>query len=86
VAEWLALFEAAGLTVCHDEVVPKSMDFTSWVERMAVPAEDIAELRRRLFNAPAQVAEFFQAYETEKGPLFKIDEALILGRKAKSKI
>jgi ubiquinone/menaquinone biosynthesis C-methylase UbiE len=82
VAEWLALFEATGLTVLHHEVVPKSMDFTSWVERMAVPAQDIAELRRRLFHAPEKVAEFFQAYESDKGPMFKIDEALILGRKA----
>src|SRR4051812_10779830 len=79
VDEWLALFVAAGLTVLHEEVVPKSMEFTPWAERMGVSAEDIAELRRRLFEAPKRVAEFFQAYETDKGPMFQIDEALILG-------
>jgi len=81
VDEWLALFVAAGLTVLHEEVVAKSMEFTPWVERMGATAETITELRRRLIEAPEKVADFFQVYESDKGLFFQIDEALILSRK-----
>jgi ubiquinone/menaquinone biosynthesis C-methylase UbiE len=82
VAEWLAAFEQAGLTLLHHEVAPKSMEFTPWAERMGASPEVIAELRRRLVEAPPPAAEFFKSYTTENELFFNLDEAIILGRKA----
>jgi SAM-dependent methyltransferase len=82
VDEWLAAFQAAGLTVFHHEVAPKSMEFTPWAERMGATPETIAELRRLLNEAPESAASFFQLYSTEKDLFFNLDEAIILGRKA----
>jgi ubiquinone/menaquinone biosynthesis C-methylase UbiE len=82
VEEWLAAFEQAGLTVIHHETAPKSMEFTPWAERMGATPEVIAELRRRLLEAPASAADFFKAYTTEQDLFFNLDEAIILGRKA----
>jgi ubiquinone/menaquinone biosynthesis C-methylase UbiE len=79
--EWLAAFQAAGLTVFHHEIAPKSMEFTPWAERMGASPETIAELRRLLLQAPDDAAAFFQIYETNKDLHFNLDEAIILGRK-----
>ena len=82
VAEWLEAFRAAGLTVLHHEVAPKSMEFTPWAERMGATPETIAELRRLLLEAPESAAAFFQTYSTAQDLFFNLDEAIILGRKA----
>jgi SAM-dependent methyltransferase len=82
VDEWLAAFAAAGLTVFHHEVAPKSMEFTPWAERMGATPETIAELRRQLEEAPPTAAAFFQIYTTDQDLVFNLDEAIILGRKA----
>jgi ubiquinone/menaquinone biosynthesis C-methylase UbiE len=82
VDEWLAAFQAAGLTVFHHEIAPKSMEFTPWAERMGAMPETIAELRRLLVEAPDDAATFFQIYETDKELFFNLDEAILLGRKA----
>lgn len=81
VDEWLAAFHAAGLTVVHHEVAPKSMEFTPWAERMGATPETITELRRLLAEAPATAAAFFQTYSTDQDLFFNLDEAIILGRK-----
>lgn len=81
VDEWLAAFTEAGLTVLHQEVAPKSMEFTPWAERMGATTETIAELRRLLAEAPESAAAFFQAYTTDEDLFFNLDEAIILGRK-----
>ncbi len=82
VDEWLTAFSAAGLTVFHHEIAPKSMEFTPWAERMGATPETIAELRRLLAEAPATAAAYFQSYSTDKDLFFQLDEAIILGRKA----
>jgi ubiquinone/menaquinone biosynthesis C-methylase UbiE len=82
VDEWLAAFAAAGLTVFHHEVAPKSMEFTPWAERMGASPETITELRRLLTDAPDTAAAFFQVYNTDQELFFNLDEAIILGRKA----
>ncbi len=82
VDEWLALFGAAGLTILHSEVAPKSMEFTPWAERMGATAETIAELQRLLLTAPDSATAYFQPYNTEKDVFFSLDEAIIIGRKA----
>ncbi|MCC6454127.1 MAG: methyltransferase domain-containing protein [Caldilineaceae bacterium] len=82
VEEWLAAFEQAGLTVILHETAPKSMEFTPWAERMGATPEVIAELRRRLLEAPPSAADFFKTYMTEQDLFFNLDEAIILGRKA----
>jgi ubiquinone/menaquinone biosynthesis C-methylase UbiE len=82
VDEWLTAFSAAGLTVFHHEIAPKSMEFTPWAERMGATPVTIAELRRLLAEAPATAAAYFQSYSTDKDLFFQLDEAIILGRKA----
>ena len=82
VDEWLAAFKAAGITAFHHEVAPKSMEFTPWAERMGATPETIAELRRRLMDAPESAAAYFATHSTEEDLFFKLDEAIILGRKA----
>jgi ubiquinone/menaquinone biosynthesis C-methylase UbiE len=81
VDEWLALFRAVGLINLHHEVAPKSMEFTPWAERMGATPETIAELRRRLMEAPDTAAAFFQVYSTDKDLFFNLDEAIIIGHK-----
>jgi ubiquinone/menaquinone biosynthesis C-methylase UbiE len=81
VEEWLLAFQKAGLIVLHHEVAPKSMEFTPWAERMGATPETIAELRRLLLEAPANAAAFFEVYSTDQDLFFKLDEAIILGRK-----
>jgi ubiquinone/menaquinone biosynthesis C-methylase UbiE len=81
VDEWLAEFRAAGLTELHHEVAPKSMEFTPWAERMGATPETIEELRRQLVEAPEGAAAYFEIYNTEQDLFFKLDEAIILGRK-----
>jgi ubiquinone/menaquinone biosynthesis C-methylase UbiE len=82
VSEWLEAFAKAGLTVFHEEVAPKSMEFTPWAERMGASPEVITELRLLLLTAPPVAAAFFQIENGEQDLLFNLDEALILGRKA----
>jgi ubiquinone/menaquinone biosynthesis C-methylase UbiE len=82
VEEWLAAFRQAGLTVIHHEVAPKSMEFTPWAERMGATPEVIAELRRRLLEAPPSALAFFQPQTTGQELHFQLDEAILLGRKA----
>ena len=82
VAEWLTLFNQAGLAVFHHEVAPKSMEFTPWAERMGASLETIAELRRLLLEAPESAAAFFRLTQSDDELYFNLDEAIILGRKA----
>jgi ubiquinone/menaquinone biosynthesis C-methylase UbiE len=81
VDEWLAAFNEAGLIVLHHEVAPKSMEYTTWAERMEPTRETIAELRRLLTEAPESAAAYFQVYTTDQELFFHLNEAIIIGRK-----
>lgn len=55
VAAWLAMLAQQGFagTVVYSWDV--WLDFSSWVQRMATPADDVAMIRRLLDHAPAEV-------------------------------
>lgn len=81
VAEWMAAYAAAGLTLLQVETAPKRMAFTPWAERMGGAPQMLAELRRLLLGAPPAAAAFF-AVETSGDDLsFVLHEAILIGRK-----
>ena len=77
VAQWVALFEAAGLAadVVFEWRVP--LDFDDWVARMMTPADNVAMLRKFLGEAPTEVQEAL-AIQEDYG--FSLRGALIGGR------
>jgi ubiquinone/menaquinone biosynthesis C-methylase UbiE len=81
VDEWLAAFAAAGFTLLHHETAPKSMEFTPWAERMGATPETLAELRRRLLEAPPTAAAYFAVEPAGDDLRFNLDEAIFVGRK-----
>jgi ubiquinone/menaquinone biosynthesis C-methylase UbiE len=81
VAEWMAAYAAAGLTLLQVETAPKRMAFTPWAERMGSSPQLVAELRRLLVDAPPAAAAFF-AVETSGDDLsFTLHEAILIARR-----
>ena len=78
VAQWVAMFEAAGLVadVVFEWRVP--LDFDDWVARMMTPAENIAMLRKLLDEVPVEVQE---ALAIQPGHNFSLPGALLGGTK-----
>jgi ubiquinone/menaquinone biosynthesis C-methylase UbiE len=54
-AEWRALLERSGFAVADEAHWPLRLEFRSWVERMRVPAETVAAIRRLQAAAPQEV-------------------------------
>jgi ubiquinone/menaquinone biosynthesis C-methylase UbiE len=54
-AEWAAHLQAAGFRVQQFQSWPLRLEFQPWVERMAVPAELVALLRKLMTRAPREV-------------------------------
>jgi ubiquinone/menaquinone biosynthesis C-methylase UbiE len=81
VAEWLAGFAAAGFTVTNHETADKTMTFADWAARMGASPETIAELRRRLVDAPAAAAAFLRPTPQGDDLLLTLEEAIIIGHK-----
>lgn len=81
-AEWVAMFEAAGLTVEHTEQVIKRHPFGPWTQRQGCAPETVARLERLLAEAPAGATEWMQprALSTPEAS-FVNRHLLILGRK-----
>lgn len=82
-AEWIGLFEAAGLEVEHAEQVSRRHDFAPWVERQACSPEVVAELVQMMQDAPPLAAEWLDMIDvgTETAS-FLHQHILIMGRKA----
>lgn len=57
VAEWQRIASEAGFTVEHTETMPLRLEFTSWVERMAVPKHFVHALRELHHVAPTEVQD-----------------------------
>jgi ubiquinone/menaquinone biosynthesis C-methylase UbiE len=55
IAEWSRHLCSAGLRTGHFESWPLRLEFQSWVERMAVPAELVGLLRTLMARAPEEV-------------------------------
>ena len=81
VAEWLDGFAAAGFTVTQHETADKTMTFDDWAVRMGASPETIAELRRMLAEAPADVAAFLRPTPQDDDWLFTLQEVIVIGHK-----
>ncbi|MEM7029440.1 MAG: class I SAM-dependent methyltransferase [Chloroflexota bacterium] len=77
-AEWLAGFEQVNLTVLHQEILDKEMEFASWAGRHDEAMQQ--RLRTLLLEAPEGAKRFFQPHDKEGGLYFRLEEALIVGK------
>jgi len=59
-SELEVMLAARGMSIQRREHARIQLQFTSWVERTATPAEQVASLRRDFQTAPAAVKEAFQ--------------------------
>jgi ubiquinone/menaquinone biosynthesis C-methylase UbiE len=82
IAEWISLIGKAGLSVVHQERLPKDMEFQSWAERMGCTTATIAELRGMLTGASPALAAFLKPRPEGDNIVFTLDEAIIIARKA----
>jgi ubiquinone/menaquinone biosynthesis C-methylase UbiE len=80
--EWRQLFSQAGLTLLHEEVEWKSLDFDDWVARMQVTAVDVVRLRVMIRQAPPAVLDYLRPQFTGERITFHLAEAIVIGRKA----
>ncbi len=76
IAQWLAMYAAAGFVGRHEQTWSVRLEFTSWVTRMATPGHEVTQLRRMLTAAPESVK---QALGVEPDCSFHIPVALISG-------
>ncbi|MCB0826749.1 MAG: methyltransferase domain-containing protein [Armatimonadetes bacterium] len=82
VNEWTNLIEGSGMSVEKHTVRRKNLDFPDWVERMNVPAEDIAWLRETMSNLSGEAKEYFQWREIDGRNWFDLLEVTILAKKS----
>ena len=75
--QWCALFEAAGLAPKLLGTWTYRIGFDAWVERVATPALEVAQLRSLFARAPDEVRE---ALGIAPDGSFDMPAALILGR------
>lgn len=78
-AEWLAGFTAAGLTIQHHEELRKSVHFEFWAKRHDQVMQGF--LRALLTEVSGEAAEFLQVQKTEERTTFLLTEGVILGQK-----
>jgi ubiquinone/menaquinone biosynthesis C-methylase UbiE len=75
-AAWTTMLLQAGFAAEVAFTWSLRLDFASWVERMATPAEDVAAIRRLLDHAPAEVRDLLRV---EVDHSFALQGALIKG-------
>jgi len=80
--EWGGIIGAAGLGVKHSERLGKDMEFSPWVERMAVDAATVARLRAVLEEATPALKAFLKPRLEDGALWFTLDEAIFVARKA----
>jgi ubiquinone/menaquinone biosynthesis C-methylase UbiE len=79
--QWRQFLQQAGLVLAYEEVTPKPMHFESWATRMGIGEAAVAEVRRRLFDAPPLPRErLCPRFEGEEA-YFDLTEALFIARK-----
>lgn len=81
-AEWRAVFAAAGLQDIHSERAPKAIEFIEWARRMKVSDATFAELRQRFLHAPPLVAAALSVTPQGDDLRFYLDEAIVIGHRA----
>lgn len=82
ISVWNRLLTTRGLDIRHQEINHKYFDFNEWVQRMKVDAELSTQLGEKLLNAPRDVKQFLDP-TCENGKIrFRLQEAILIGRKA----
>lgn len=79
-AEWREAYEAAGLTVTHEETLWKKMTFDPWARRMIAEEALVEQVRAMLWAAAGEAKAFLQPENGEK-LTFRLQEGLFVGRK-----
>jgi ubiquinone/menaquinone biosynthesis C-methylase UbiE len=81
--EWIALFQAAGLTVLHTEQIIKRHDLVHWSQMQGGGPVDVARLQVLLKVAPPLAAEWMQPQQVGTPQAsFANHHLIILGRKS----
>jgi ubiquinone/menaquinone biosynthesis C-methylase UbiE len=62
-AQWVKMFQAAGLKVVHTELIIKRHGFLSWAERQECSAEIVEHLVSLVNKAPQTVTEWLQPHK-----------------------
>jgi len=73
-AQWVNMFQTAGLKVAHTEQIIKKHGFLSWAERQECSPETIEHLVSLVKKAPQTVTEWLQPHE------FGTPQAAFVGR------
>jgi ubiquinone/menaquinone biosynthesis C-methylase UbiE len=77
--EWLAAFQAAGLTVIHQETLTKEIPFEFWAKRHNSHTQQF--LRTMLSHAPEEAADFFRPESRDGQSFFHLQEGILISRK-----
>jgi ubiquinone/menaquinone biosynthesis C-methylase UbiE len=77
--EWKALLGEQGFTVTHAEHSDQTIEFEAWTKRMRCDAPTVARLKSMLDEEPFR--SFVRPRETDAGPVFTLQEAIIIARK-----
>jgi len=78
---WQRNFYEAGFRLVVQETADKMLDFHDWAARMRVQPADEIRLEAMLRQAPAEVADFLRP-EFDQGRIrFRLEVALLIGRK-----
>ena len=80
--EWLEVLDDAGLVVEHREILPKSMAFKDWAQRMRVAPDTMARLDEMLATGTPAFRSFMRPRQENGEVWFTLDEVLIVARKS----
>ncbi len=78
--QWQDAFATAGVSLAHQELMSKAMEFESWVQRMRVSPQNRIRLRAMLHQAPQAVLEFLTPQFTGDRITFRLTEGIFIGR------
>ena len=78
-AEWAGLIRDAGFAIVQQAEMRKEMAFASWAKRHNDVVK--AELRRRLWEAPADAKAYLAPAEADGQLIFHLTEGLFIARK-----
>jgi ubiquinone/menaquinone biosynthesis C-methylase UbiE len=81
--EWTTLLGKSGFTLAHSEWMDQDIEFAPWVERMRCSETTVARLRAMLANEPLR--SFLRPRQTGTGPVFTLQEGIILAGKPRGK-
>ncbi|MFN8444139.1 MAG: methyltransferase domain-containing protein [Caldilineaceae bacterium] len=80
-AEWRTGFTQAGVTLLHEEVADKALEFIDWARRMKISNEVESQLRQLFLAAPPAVVEFLGPQVVGDDIHFVLKEAILIGQK-----